>query len=217
MRTGRRPGRPTREMPSRTTRGAREEGGAPRETETLDAPGDAIARTLARRTESAQPPPRARADAGEGRGRETLATTRDRVDEDRRHTDGAARSAPPTASAASGAMRSPAAPRSDGAPRLWAGKRATSGRRFAPVWNRCARAARVRIRPIRKLARTKIRPSTPRARVTFSRICARRGWSRRRAPRAGARSRPDPGRGRRPSPSRDGGFGSRVARSGARV
>ena len=94
-------------------RGAREEARAPRETETLDAPGDAIARTLARRTESAQPPPRARADAGEGRGRETLATTRDRVDEDRRHTDGAARSAPPTASAASGAMRSPAAPRSD--------------------------------------------------------------------------------------------------------
>ena len=104
-------------------RGAREEARAPRETETLDAPGDAIARTLARRTESAQPPPRARADAGEGRGaRETLATTRDRVDEDRRHTDGAARSAPPTASAASGAMRSPAAPRSDVRSRLWAGK-----------------------------------------------------------------------------------------------
>ena len=41
-------------------RGAREEARAPRETETLDAPGDAIARTLARRTESAQPP-RARA------------------------------------------------------------------------------------------------------------------------------------------------------------
>ena len=192
-------------------RGAREEARAPRETETLDAPGDAIARTLARRTESAQPPPRARATRARGGGArpsrrraiasmKTVATRTGRREAPRR---------PPAPRAAPCVLPPPR--EATCAPRLWAGK--TSDERpsiRASLEPMCARGARQDSAD----PKTGAHQDSPldAARVTFSRICARRGWSRRRAPRAGARSRPDPGRGRRPSPSRDGGFdpGSRA-------